>query len=91
MVRAVAIGLAVVCLLIAGISASAANAPFRGALWHVVHRLCLTDKKLTGLSAPCTFPFARHGIKIRPCAALWLVSSRLRLRNCHQATDLHHQ
>ena len=73
------------CVFVAGLMA-AASVPFRAqaahphALWHVVHDLCMTDRRLTGLSAPCLEVNLAEGYAVVPdpkkAAHLLLVPTR---------------
>ncbi len=52
--------------LAVGIPSPAAIRDDPDALWHVVHDLCVTDKVLTGLPAPCLAVDRRRGFAIVP-------------------------
>jgi CDP-diacylglycerol pyrophosphatase len=52
--------------LIVGLPSPAAIRDHPDALWHVVHTLCVTDKILTGLPAPCLAVDRRHGYAVVP-------------------------
>jgi CDP-diacylglycerol pyrophosphatase len=57
--------IAIVALFV-GAPSPAAMRDDPDALWHVVHTLCLTDKILTGLPAPCLAVDRRHGFAVVP-------------------------
>ena len=52
--------------LVVGMPSPAAIRDDPDALWHVVHTLCLTDKTLTGLPAPCLAVDRRRGFAVVP-------------------------
>ncbi|HEY2177533.1 MAG TPA: CDP-diacylglycerol diphosphatase [Caulobacteraceae bacterium] len=52
------------CLGLAAAAAPAAAAGHSNALWHVVHDLCVTDARLTGLPAPCLAVNRRGGYAV---------------------------
>ena len=52
--------------LVVGLPSPAAIRDDPDALWHVVHALCLTDKTLTGLPAPCLAVDRRRGFAVIP-------------------------
>ena len=52
--------------LIVGLPSPAAIRDHPSALWRVVHNLCVTDKILTGLAAPCLAVDRRRGFAVVP-------------------------
>jgi CDP-diacylglycerol pyrophosphatase len=56
--------LGAVLLLAGGAAAPREAADHPNALWHVVHGLCLTDKRLIGASAPCAFVDLARGFAV---------------------------
>ncbi len=55
-----------IAALIVGLPSPAAIRDHPTALWRVVHDLCVTDKKLTGLAAPCLAVDRRRGFAVVP-------------------------
>jgi CDP-diacylglycerol pyrophosphatase len=58
--------LTAIVALVVGMQSPAAIRDDPDALWHVVHTLCLTDKTLTGLPAPCLAVDRRRGFAVVP-------------------------
>jgi CDP-diacylglycerol pyrophosphatase len=56
--------LGAVLLLAGGATAPREAADHPNALWHVVHGLCLTDKRLIGAAAPCAFVDLARGFAV---------------------------